>query len=139
MKKESFISYLEQSIWLAVFVVIIFGYNWVDEILLAWGYEGFSFFSGQIFIGFGLWLLVMIAVFVVNYGLYRAGIEKTARIGAWLAALFAPRVGKIATEEWNPFPVQDEIIAILILLVFVVGYWIEKKRTEKSQRRRAGE
>ncbi len=133
MNKEPFINYLAQSVFLAAFVAVIFGHDWVDEILTSWGYEGSSFFSSQIFIGFGLWLLVMVLVYIINYGLYRAGIDKAARVGAWMAALFGSRVGKIATREWGHSPFQEEIITILILLVFSLGYWIGQKRIGKGK------
>ena len=125
MEQTQKTSYWSHSSGLPIGAVALFSFRWVNEIVNAWGYK---FISGMgLLIGFGVWLGIVFIAIAVDYGLHRAGLTRSARSGAWLAALIGPYAGMVALNEWGNL-IGSQVIGILsTLFMFWFGYWAEDR------------
>ena len=133
MERTQKTSYWSHSSGFPIAAVALFSFRWMNATLNAWGYKPYS--GMGLLIGFCIWLGIIALALVIDYGLYRAGLTKPARSGAWLAALIGPYAGMTALNEWGHL-VGGQVIGVLAtLLAFWLGYWAEDRLTRKKTAR----
>ena len=101
-------------------------YTWASAIIKEMGYVGYR--GRGLFIGFGIFLLLLLCVITIDLIMIRLDIQRIIRSAVWLSIVIGPYVGIVVFNEWGS-PVWGHLAgAISGLVIFVFSWWIDQRR-----------
>ena len=101
-------------------------YTWASTLTKEMGYV--SYRGRGLFVGFGLFLVLLLIVVAIDILMIRFDLHRIIRSAIWLSVVIGPYVGIMVFNEWGS-PVWGHIAGTISgLFIFLFSWWIDRIR-----------